>query len=271
MSTMSPTAAERLQALVKRGTVESFFFVRHSKTAKRIDVDPETSEQIPQLKADLARTLTEEGVEKCWRAHEQLGKEGGFFPGFPDPEKCQTFPKICLVSPTIRTRDTARHVLNGKPAAGSHTEDDTLPKNCELREVDAFYNYATHEKGSVMNKIADELSYAPLSAYHAAGENGEGKAAYDAFARKALKELVDAVESAAAECQLGCVFAVGHAIDSPAIALAVHEALFGSASVADQDLAAERRKLLAVDMDTVSGIFVGKKGDVRYFTVDDRA
>ena len=67
---------------------------------------------------DLARELTDEGVQKCVAAHEQWFQE--LFDG----------SKLCLVSPTLRTRDTCRHTLGNAII---------LPR---VEVVEGFYNTA---------------------------------------------------------------------------------------------------------------------------------
>ena len=196
---MADTTTSRLKALFASGKVSSFLFLRHSETATK-------DSSLPLLEADLARVLTEAGITKCKRASEQL------FGGWLASRGVSSEVKLCLVSPTIRTRDTARHVLG---------------KSVVMRDIERFYNPEANREGTVMHVATAKLGYAPLQAYLDEGE--ATRLVYARFGEQALAEVVAVVESESSDA-LGCVVCCGHAIDSSAVALAACAALSGSSS-----------------------------------------
>lgn len=116
--TVGPVNDARLRRLVVTGMVGSFVFVRHSMTTKR---DP----SLPRLEGDLARRLTDEGVAKCEAAGRQWFR--------------RLRPKLCLVSPTLRTTSTCNHLLG-----------DAAEANIEI--VDSIYNPAASDGSTVMGQ-----------------------------------------------------------------------------------------------------------------------
>lgn len=251
--------AERLSALVASGRVTAFLFLRHSETAKR-------DASLPPLEADLARVLTAEGVEKCRRAGEELfGGAGGpdGAPGWLGARGVPSAVKLCLISPTLRTRDTARHVLGD--GAGS----------ASVREIQSFYNTDAHTQGTAINRATGKLSYASLQGYLDEGEDTREE--YLRFGERGLADMVAAIEAEVGQdsseegCCLGCVLCVGHAVDSSSIALATLRALSGNADVASPT--PHMSTVLNIVQDTVSGILVDTACGVRaeYFRCSDAA
>lgn len=249
--------AERLNGLVSSGKVAAFLFLRHSQTAKK-------DASLPPLEADLARVLTAEGVDKCRRAGEELfgsASGSGKAQGWLDMQGVSSTIKLCLISPTLRTRDTARHVLGD--SVGSVT----------VREIQSFYNTDAHKQGTAINRATSKLSYASLQGYLNEGE--DTKEEYLRFGELGLAEMVAAVEAEADQncaeegSSLGCVVCVGHAVDSSSIALATLMALSGNAD-ADSPTP-QMSTVLNIVQDTVSGILVDTTHGARaeYFKCSD--